>query len=156
MFSSTILPRQIEFNTQGKNFYFGLFFCFLKNIWKKSRIFLVILIHAMLWALKQQAVRFFRVDRTFFSNSFALALSLLTWDSATSALSLTSFSSYCCFLYLERYWLAWASCKNGKHRKWGCCYSIIIFSAMKWETCKWKGHKLSPKWNTLFQCKTHR
>lgn len=51
---------------------------------------------------------------TFFLDSFALILSVLTWDSAISALSLTSFNSCRCFLYLERYWLACASYKNKK------------------------------------------
>lgn len=49
-------------------------------------------------------------NHTFFMPiSLDLLLSLLTWDSAISARSSASSRSCCCFLYFERYRLAWAS-----------------------------------------------
>lgn len=69
-------------------------------------------------------------DCTFLSSSFALALSLLTCDSAASALSLASFSSCCCFLYLERYWLACASCQMKSTECEGT-------AAPKWRSLLW-------------------
>lgn len=94
----------------------------------------------MTWVLNTHTSRIttkLNIWHTFFLNSFALILSLLTWASAISALSLASFNSCCCFLYLERYWLACASYKNKKKKmkKYPCAY-IVIFSALTWKSWK--------------------
>ena len=84
----------------------------------------------MTWAWNTNALKVtaeLNTWRTFSPNSFAFILSLVTWDSAISALSLASFNSCCCFLYLERYWLASASYENKKWNKSLSLYNHIFF-----------------------------
>lgn len=114
------------------------------------------LFHVMTWAWNTNALKVtaeLNTWRTFFPNSFAFILSLVTWDSAISALSLASFNSCCCFLYLERYWLASASYKNKKWNKSLSRYNHIFFfcpDVRKLKNVRKESKLLSVEWNTIF------